>query len=51
MAAAWRLAPINLRRVDLKPLPTGLYPLADAVSAFEAANDRARSMKVQLDFS
>jgi L-idonate 5-dehydrogenase len=42
---------INRRRVDLKPLLTGIYPLEDAVSAFEAANDRSRSMKVQLDFS
>ena len=42
---------INHRRVDLKPLLTGVYPMADAVAAFEAANDRSRSMKVQLDFS
>jgi L-idonate 5-dehydrogenase len=41
---------INHRRVDLKPLLTGIYPLADAVAAFEAANDRSRSMKVHLDF-
>ncbi len=42
---------INKRRVDLMPLLTGVYPMADAVAAFEAANDRSRSMKVQLDFS
>ncbi len=42
---------INRRRVDLKPLLTGIYPLTEAVAAFEAANDRSRSMKVQLDFS
>ena len=42
---------INRKRVDLKPLLTGIYPMADAVAAFEAANDRSRSMKVQLDFS
>jgi L-idonate 5-dehydrogenase len=42
---------INRGRVDVKPLLTGIYPLADAVSAFEAASDRSRSMKVQLDFS
>lgn len=41
---------INKRRVDLKPLLTGIYPLTDAITAFEAANDRSRSMKVQLDF-
>ena len=42
---------INRKRVDLRPLLTGIYPMADAVAAFEAANDRSRSMKVQLDFS
>lgn len=42
---------INKKRVDLKPLLTGIYPIADAVAAFEAANDRSKSMKVQLDFS
>jgi L-idonate 5-dehydrogenase len=39
---------INQRRVDLKPLLTGTYPIEDAVSAFEAAGDRTKSMKVQL---
>ena len=42
---------INRKRVDLKSLLTGIYPMANAVAAFEAANDRSRSMKVQLDFS
>ncbi|MCJ9670738.1 MULTISPECIES: L-idonate 5-dehydrogenase [unclassified Neorhizobium] len=41
---------ISKRRVDLKPLLTGTYPLEDAVKAFEAAGDRTRSMKVQLAF-
>jgi L-idonate 5-dehydrogenase len=41
---------INRRRVDLQPLLTGTYPIEDAVSAFEAAGDRSRSMKVQLAF-
>lgn len=41
---------INSRRVDLKPLLTGIYPLADAVKAFEAAGDRSKSMKIQLAF-
>ena len=41
---------INTRRVDLKPLLTGTYPLEDAITAFEAAGDRSRSMKVQLAF-
>jgi L-idonate 5-dehydrogenase len=34
----------------LKPLLTSVYRLAEAVAAFEAANDRSKSMKVQLDF-
>lgn len=41
---------INQRRVDLKPLLTGTYPIEDAVSAFEAAGDRTKSIKVQLAF-
>ena len=41
---------INRRRVDLKPLLSGTYPLEEAVPAFEAAGDRSRSMKVQLAF-
>ncbi|MBB3317436.1 MULTISPECIES: L-idonate 5-dehydrogenase [unclassified Rhizobium] len=41
---------INSRRVDLKPLLSGIYPLTEAVQAFEAAGDRSKSMKVQLAF-
>jgi L-idonate 5-dehydrogenase len=41
---------IGKRRVDLKPLLTGSFPIEDAVKAFEAAGDRTRSMKVQLTF-
>jgi L-idonate 5-dehydrogenase len=41
---------INRRRVDLKPLLTGVFPLEDAVAAFEAAGDRSRAMKVQIAF-
>lgn len=41
---------INRRRVDVKPLLTGIFGLDDAVAAFEAAGDRSRSMKVQLSF-
>jgi L-idonate 5-dehydrogenase len=42
---------INARRVDLKPLMSGIYPIDDAVAAFEAAGDRSRSMKIQLSFT
>ena len=41
---------INAGRVDLTPLLTGIFPLEDAVRAFETAGDRSRSMKVQLAF-
>ncbi len=41
---------IDSGRVDLKPLLTTVYPIEDAVQAFEAAGDRSKSMKVQLLF-
>ena len=41
---------INRRRVDVTPLLTDVFDMADAVKAFETANDRSQSMKVQLSF-
>jgi L-idonate 5-dehydrogenase len=41
---------INQRKVDMKPLLTGVYGLDEATTAFEIAGDRSRSMKVQLSF-
>jgi L-idonate 5-dehydrogenase len=41
---------INRRRVDVRPLLTGIFDLDDAVAAFETAGDRSRSMKVQIAF-
>jgi len=41
---------INAGDVDVKPLISATLPLADAVQAFELANDRSRAMKVQLSF-
>lgn len=41
---------INKGRVDLKPLLTKTFPLNEAVTAFETAADRTKSMKVQLAF-
>ena len=41
---------INNRRVDVKPLLTGIYPMDEAVAAFEIAGDRTQSMKVQIAF-
>jgi L-idonate 5-dehydrogenase len=41
---------INEGRVDLRPMVTAAYPLAQAREAFELAGDRSRAMKVLLDF-
>ncbi len=41
---------INEGRVDLSPVITGSYPMADAVTAFQLAGDRKRAMKVLIDF-
>jgi L-idonate 5-dehydrogenase len=41
---------IRCRRIDLRPIVTGRFPLADATAAFEAAGDRSRSVKVHLAF-
>lgn len=41
---------INQKRVDFSALLSEIYPVADAVKAFEVAGDRSRSMKVQLSF-
>jgi L-idonate 5-dehydrogenase len=41
---------IGSRSIDLKPLLSGVFPLENAIEAFEAAGDRATSMKVQLAF-
>jgi L-idonate 5-dehydrogenase len=46
----WAVRLIGDRRIPLDPLLTGVFPVEDAVAAFEAANDRQKSMKVQLSF-
>lgn len=48
---AWAVQLINDKRVPLEPLLTGTFPIEDAVAAFETANDRKTSMKVQLTFA
>ena len=45
---AWAVAWIGARRIALSELLTGVYPISDAASAFEAAGDRNQSMKVQI---
>ena len=47
---ALAVALINEGRVDLSPVITGSYPMAEAVTAFQLAGDRTRAMKVLIDF-
>ncbi len=42
---------INERRVDLTPLITRAFPMAQAREAFELASDRKQAMKVLIDFA
>lgn len=39
---------IASRTIDVRPIVTGTYPLAEAREAFEIASDRSRACKVQL---
>jgi L-idonate 5-dehydrogenase len=41
---------IGRRAIDVRPLLTASFPLAQAKEAFELASDRTKSMKVQLVF-
>ena len=42
---------IATRAIDVRPLISATHPMQDAAAAFELAADRARAMKVQLDFA
>ena len=44
----WAVDYLSSRKVDVRPLLSGQYRLADAVDAFRAAADKNRSTKVQL---
>jgi L-idonate 5-dehydrogenase len=44
----WAVEYLSSRRVDVRPLLTGQYPLKDAVEAFNLAKDKTRSTKVQV---
>jgi L-idonate 5-dehydrogenase len=44
----WAVDYLSSRRVDVRPLLSGQYPLKDAVSAFAAAADKTRNTKVQV---
>jgi len=47
---AWAVDLIAAKRLPLEPLLTGVFPIDDAVAAFETAGDRKTAMKVQLSF-
>jgi len=47
---AWAVELIGAKRIPLESLLTGVFPIDDAVAAFETAGDRKASMKVQLSF-
>jgi L-idonate 5-dehydrogenase len=44
----WAVDYISTRRVDVRPLLTGQFPLKDAVQAFNLAKDKTQSTKVQV---
>ena len=44
----WAVGYLASRKIDVRPLLSGQYPLIDAVEAFRAAADKNRSTKVQL---
>ena len=44
----WAVDYLSSRRVDVRPLLSGQYPLQDAVAAFAAAADKNKSTKVQV---
>ena len=44
----WAVDYLSTRRVDVRPLLSGQYPLQDAVAAFHAAADKTRSTKIQV---
>jgi L-idonate 5-dehydrogenase len=44
----WAVDYLSTRRVDVRPLLSGQYPLQDAVAAFHAAADKNKSTKVQV---
>ena len=44
----WAVDYLSSRRVDVKPLLSGQFPLQDAVEAFALAKDKTRSTKVQV---
>jgi len=44
----WAVDYLSTRRVDVRPLLSGQFPIEDAVDAFALAKDKTRSTKVQI---
>ena len=44
----WAVAYLSTRRVDVRPLISGQFPLRDAVAAFHLAADKNKATKVQV---
>lgn len=47
----WAVELLNAGKVNVQPIITDTFRVEDAVAAFDAASDRSRTMKVQIDFS
>ena len=47
----WAVDYISTRRVDVRPLLSGQFPLSDAVAAFHAAADKTKNTKVQVVYA
>lgn len=47
----WAVDYLASRRVDVRPLLSGQFPLKEAVTAFTAAADKTRNTKVQVVFA
>ena len=44
----WAVRYLSARRVDVRPLLSGQFPLQDAVKAFALAKDKTQSTKIQV---
>jgi len=47
----WAVDYLSSRRIDVRPLLSGQFPLRDAVAAFHAAADKEQSTKIQVTFA
>ena len=44
----WAVDALVHGRIDIGPILSGEFPLANAINAFELASDRSKAMKVSL---